>query len=150
MVLTAGRQAVDLRGAGLETLLSRSSIRLELGACSRRSLGKTQRLPPGLPSMGAHSPEKLSCHSGFDLLLTSCSLDLGEFAWVATRIVLPEVQEWADALLEDRKALWEEAKGKKADAVPEISEELKEQQNEYYGGKPNGAAGTQQDVVNGA
>ncbi|KAH8911177.1 hypothetical protein BR93DRAFT_943262 [Coniochaeta sp. PMI_546] len=34
-------------------------------------------------------------------------LDLGEFAYVATKIVLPETKEWAAKLLEEREGLWE-------------------------------------------
>ncbi|OIW28665.1 hypothetical protein CONLIGDRAFT_389707 [Coniochaeta ligniaria NRRL 30616] len=33
-------------------------------------------------------------------------LDLGEFAYVATKIVLPETKEWAAKLLEEREELW--------------------------------------------
>ncbi|KAI6713394.1 hypothetical protein JHW43_004111 [Diplocarpon mali] len=33
-------------------------------------------------------------------------LDLGEFSWVATRIVMPEVKEWSDALLQEREEFW--------------------------------------------
>jgi len=33
-------------------------------------------------------------------------LDLGEFSWVVTRIVLPEVQEWAHEILREREQFW--------------------------------------------
>ncbi|CAG8974197.1 hypothetical protein HYALB_00007360 [Hymenoscyphus albidus] len=33
-------------------------------------------------------------------------LDLGEFTWVASRIVLPEVKEWANDLMKEREAFW--------------------------------------------
>lgn len=33
-------------------------------------------------------------------------LDLGEFSWVATRIVMPEVREWSDDLLKERELFW--------------------------------------------
>lgn len=33
-------------------------------------------------------------------------LDLGEFAYVATKIVLPETKEWAAKLLEEREEIW--------------------------------------------
>lgn len=33
-------------------------------------------------------------------------LDLGEFSWVATRIIMPEVKEWSDALLKEREEFW--------------------------------------------
>ena len=35
-----------------------------------------------------------------------CKLDLGEFSWVVTRIVLPETQEWAHELLRERELMW--------------------------------------------
>ncbi|KAG9238934.1 putative HD domain-containing protein C4G3.17 [Amylocarpus encephaloides] len=34
-------------------------------------------------------------------------LDLGEFTWVATRIVLPETKEWSDAILKERDDFWD-------------------------------------------
>ena len=64
-------------------------------------------------------------------------IDLGEFSWVATRILLPEIQVWAWELLEERKVFWN-AKGRDPSKISEISEELREQQDEYYGGKANG------------
>ncbi|KAG4414410.1 hypothetical protein IFR04_012473 [Cadophora malorum] len=33
-------------------------------------------------------------------------LDLGEFSWVATRIVMPEVKAWSDELLKEREEFW--------------------------------------------
>lgn len=33
-------------------------------------------------------------------------LDLGEFSWVATKIKLPEVKEWSDAVLKEREEFW--------------------------------------------
>jgi putative hydrolases of HD superfamily len=33
-------------------------------------------------------------------------LDLGEFSWVATRIVLPEVQEWSNEVMKEREEFW--------------------------------------------
>ncbi|KAK3645661.1 hypothetical protein LTR56_003738 [Elasticomyces elasticus] len=68
-------------------------------------------------------------------------LDLGEFAWVAKRIVMPEVREWAEEILEERKAFWE-SKGEVPEGVKSLdgegdeavlSEERKAQQDEYYG-----------------
>ncbi|KAF2801394.1 uncharacterized protein BDZ99DRAFT_469722 [Mytilinidion resinicola] len=38
-----------------------------------------------------------------------CEPDLGEFAWVATKIHLPEIRQWAKEVLEERIALWQEA-----------------------------------------
>jgi putative hydrolase of HD superfamily len=34
-------------------------------------------------------------------------LDLGEFSWVASRVVLPECQEWAEELLKERELFWD-------------------------------------------
>ena len=64
-------------------------------------------------------------------------IDLGEFAWVAEKVVLPEVQVWASELLAERDAFWR-SHGKTPSGVSEISEEMKRQQDEYYGGEPNG------------
>ncbi|KAF4302995.1 hypothetical protein GTA08_BOTSDO08667 [Botryosphaeria dothidea] len=33
-------------------------------------------------------------------------LDVGEFTWVATKIVLPEIKEWADQVFEERRQFW--------------------------------------------
>ncbi|KAK5119653.1 hypothetical protein LTR85_007482 [Meristemomyces frigidus] len=67
-------------------------------------------------------------------------LDLGEFAWVAKRIVLPEVQAWAAELLEERREFWN-ARGQEPSGVTNIDEERRKQQDEYYGkGSGNGHA----------
>ncbi|EME38309.1 hypothetical protein DOTSEDRAFT_75760 [Dothistroma septosporum NZE10] len=58
-------------------------------------------------------------------------VDLGEFSWVATRIVLPEVQEWAAEVLREREEFWQ-SKGKKPTGE-KIGEELRKKQDEYYG-----------------
>jgi len=34
-------------------------------------------------------------------------LDLGEFSWVASRVVLPECKEWADELIKEREVFWD-------------------------------------------
>lgn len=36
----------------------------------------------------------------------SKTLDLGEFSWVASRIVLPEFQEWSQKVLKEREEFW--------------------------------------------
>jgi putative hydrolase of HD superfamily len=33
-------------------------------------------------------------------------LDLGEFTWVSTRIKLPEVKSWSDAVMKEREEFW--------------------------------------------
>lgn len=59
-------------------------------------------------------------------------LDLGEFSHVAKRIVLPEVQLWAEELLQEREEFWA-GLGKEPSGVRDISEEKKTRQDEYYG-----------------
>lgn len=61
-------------------------------------------------------------------------LDLGEFAWVSTKVTLPEMREWAEALLKEREELWA---GKKAAHGEKgldggLSNERIAQQEEYY------------------
>ncbi|KAK7542085.1 HD domain-containing protein [Phyllosticta citribraziliensis] len=34
------------------------------------------------------------------------ALDVGEFTWVATKITLPEINEWAEQLFEERRLFW--------------------------------------------
>ncbi|EOD43507.1 putative hd family protein [Neofusicoccum parvum UCRNP2] len=33
-------------------------------------------------------------------------LDVGEFTWVATKIVLPEIKDWAEQVFEERRQFW--------------------------------------------
>ena len=66
---------------------------------------------------------------------SNCSLDLSEFSWVAKKVCLPEMKNWAQEILDERKAMWE-TKGKEA-RDPQDATMVKEQQDEYYG---NGAA----------
>lgn len=64
-------------------------------------------------------------------------LDLGEFAWVARRIALPEVKEWCDEVLRERAEFW-----RGVGAVPaggdDVGREKEAQHEEYYG---NGTQG---------
>lgn len=66
-------------------------------------------------------------------------LDLGEFSRVAKRIVLPEVQNWAEQLLKERRDFWD-GLGREPSGVKDISEEMKRQQDEYYDGQTNGTS----------
>jgi len=61
-------------------------------------------------------------------------IDLGEFAYVATRITLPEVKEWADELLREREAFWSEREHVRGNKGVDggVGEEVRQQQNEYY------------------
>lgn len=62
------------------------------------------------------------------------ALDLGEFARVARKITLPELQKWADELLTEREQFW----GGKRHVQGEngvdggVSETKTKQQDEYY------------------
>ncbi|KAB5555097.1 HD domain-containing protein [Coniochaeta sp. 2T2.1] len=64
-------------------------------------------------------------------------MDLGEFAYVATKIVLPETKEWAAKLLEEREEVW----GRQGHVHGEegveggVSRDHAEAQNEYYNKK---------------
>jgi len=60
-------------------------------------------------------------------------LDLGEFSWVASRVVLPECREWAEELLQEREVFWD---GKEHTTYKDtLKQEHKtlEGQVEYYG-----------------
>ncbi|KAI9754355.1 MAG: hypothetical protein M4579_004753 [Chaenotheca gracillima] len=50
--------------------------------------------------------------------------DLSEFSWVAKRITLPEVQDWSQQILGERKAYWEDI-GKQPRSGPPPSEATK-------------------------
>lgn len=39
-------------------------------------------------------------------------IDLGEFSWVATRIILPEVKKWCDEIMQEREDFWRTNGGK--------------------------------------
>ena len=62
------------------------------------------------------------------------ALDLGEFAYVATKIVLPETKKWAEEVLKEREEFW----GNKAHVHGEagvdggVKTEKVEQQEAYY------------------
>lgn len=75
-------------------------------------------------------------------------IDLGEFSWVATRIVLPEVKAWADELLKEREAFWAKIQGadgaKKPSRAQDVSEEHKAMSREYYQGS---GATVEEDAV---
>ncbi|CAJ2514072.1 Uu.00g021910.m01.CDS01 [Anthostomella pinea] len=62
------------------------------------------------------------------------TLDLGEFAYVSTRIVLPEIQEWAKEILKDREDFWGANDHVHGEAGVDggVGEEKFEQQDAYY------------------
>jgi putative hydrolases of HD superfamily len=61
-------------------------------------------------------------------------VDLGEFAYVATKVTLPETKEWAAELLKERELFWAGRKHLHGEegVGGGLSVELTEMQNEYY------------------
>lgn len=57
-------------------------------------------------------------------------IDLGEFSWVAQKIVLPEVKSWCDDVLNERAKFWA-ALGKKPSGS-HLDEQQEKQHAEYY------------------
>jgi len=67
-------------------------------------------------------------------------LDLGEFSWVATRIVMPEVKAWSDELLKEREDFWA---GQEHTTYTDEGAEVRAGSLEYYSKpapKTNGSA----------
>ncbi|KAK3687690.1 HD domain-containing protein [Podospora appendiculata] len=63
-------------------------------------------------------------------------LDLGEFAYVKTKIVLDEVKAWADELIKDREAFWDGHSHVDGEAgvAGGVAPEKRSMQDEYYSG----------------
>ncbi|KAE9363400.1 hypothetical protein N431DRAFT_433474 [Stipitochalara longipes BDJ] len=64
-------------------------------------------------------------------------LDLGEFSWVAGRIVLPEVKAWAEEILVEREVFWGSTEHTNYYEATKPGAKLLAQKLEYYGGKEN-------------
>ena len=62
---------------------------------------------------------------------SKCKTDLSEFSWVASRVVLPEMKDWAQEILQERTQLWEEHA--KTPREPIRADIVKKGQDEYYG-----------------
>jgi len=67
-------------------------------------------------------------------------IDLGEFSWVAQKIVLPEVKQWSDEVLKGRDEFWKsvgvatkENSTATTNGVEGITEEKRKGLEEYYG-----------------
>jgi putative hydrolases of HD superfamily len=64
-------------------------------------------------------------------------VDLSEFAYVTTKVSLPETKAWADKILKEREEFWVRKKlvhgeaGGERDALSQ----MKKLQDEYYDGK---------------
>jgi len=61
------------------------------------------------------------------------TLDLGEFTWVASRIALPEVKEWANEILNEREEFWATKPHSKYDELRLPEAGILAQKLEYYG-----------------
>ncbi|KAL7800214.1 HD domain-containing protein [Trichoderma ceciliae] len=61
-------------------------------------------------------------------------VDLGEFAYVARKVVLPEMTEWAEEVLRERDAFWDKKERVHGEKGIEggVSAETSRGQNEYY------------------
>ena len=66
-------------------------------------------------------------------------LDIGEFTWVAKRIVLPEVKVWCEQLLQERADFWN-GFGKVPSSWETMTSRREAEQKEYYDGDANGHA----------
>lgn len=66
---------------------------------------------------------------------TDGKLDLGEFAWVAKKMVLPEMIERGEEILKEREAFWAGKKHVRGDAGTDggVAASHIEQSNAYYG-----------------
>jgi putative hydrolase of HD superfamily len=60
-------------------------------------------------------------------------LNLGDFSWVASRIVLSEVKKWADDVLREREEFWGEKPHTTFSATVLPEEKALAQKLEYYG-----------------
>ncbi|KAI7715818.1 hypothetical protein KC353_g5810 [Hortaea werneckii] len=63
----------------------------------------------------------------------SAGLDLGEFSRVAGKIALPEMQTWAEEILQERRRFWD-AKGEVPSHMNDVSEGKRKAQDAYYEG----------------
>lgn len=61
------------------------------------------------------------------------AVDLSEFSWVARKIELPEMQEWAKQVLDERAAFWKEKGRQPGQLGKEEGDKIREAQEEYYG-----------------
>jgi len=61
-------------------------------------------------------------------------IDLGEFSWVAQRIVLPEVKTWCDDVLRERTQYWSSIGKVPSGSGEQVSAaQMQQQHQEYYG-----------------
>ncbi|RMY70933.1 hypothetical protein D0863_05463 [Hortaea werneckii] len=72
-------------------------------------------------------------HSATDDDSNAKGLDLGEFSRVAGKIALPEMQTWAQEILQERRRFWA-AKGEVPSHMGDVSEGKRKAQDAYYEG----------------
>jgi putative hydrolase of HD superfamily len=60
-------------------------------------------------------------------------LELDEFSYVAKKIALPEMRDWATEILNEREAFWADINAVPADRIDPKAELHKKQLDEYYG-----------------
>jgi putative hydrolase of HD superfamily len=65
-------------------------------------------------------------------------LDLGEFTWVAGRIVMGEVKAWAEEILKEREIFWAGKAHTDFSTATKPGAKLLAQKQEYYGEKGSG------------
>ncbi|QSZ32544.1 hypothetical protein DSL72_002122 [Monilinia vaccinii-corymbosi] len=65
-------------------------------------------------------------------------MDLGEFSWVAAKIVLPEVKAWAAEIFKEREDFWAGREHLVYTDEKKPDEEKMAQTDEYYGGTEHG------------
>ncbi|KAK5075048.1 hypothetical protein LTS08_001869 [Lithohypha guttulata] len=59
-----------------------------------------------------------------------CQIDLSEFSWVAKKIKLDEMKQWAEDILQERTNLW--AKYELSPRDPTAADTIQKQQDDYY------------------
>lgn len=61
---------------------------------------------------------------------SQCEIDLSEFSWVAKKLTLPEMKEWAQTILDERTELWKSLS--KSPREPMAAETIRRQHDQYY------------------
>lgn len=62
-------------------------------------------------------------------------LDLSQFTYVATKLSLPEMKDWADFILSERQQFWASKERLGGDTGQIVSQEMKKMVDQYYDGK---------------
>ena len=59
-----------------------------------------------------------------------CKVDLSEFTWVARKVCLPEMKDWAEEILDERRQLWKSKNLEPREPIEAST--IKEHQDAYY------------------